>query len=151
MIAGGVSQGIEPVYKNVYNQGTAAGEMMRINPVLLDKMKEKGVYNKSTLDDIINNKGSVQSVDWLDDHEKLVFRTAFEIDQKAILRLASARQKFIDQAQSLNLFFSSDEDEEYISEVMKEAFLDERIKSIYYLRSEAGVQAAKGECIACEG
>lgn len=149
LIAGGVSQGIEPIYKNVYNQSTAAGEMTRINPILLEVMKEKGVYNDKTLDDIIDNKGSVQHVDWLDEHEKLVFKTSFEIDQKSILRLASIRQQYVDQAQSLNLFFSADEEEEYISEVFKEAFLDERIKSIYYLRSEAGVQASKGECLAC--
>lgn len=150
LIAGGVSQGIEPVYKNVYNQSTAAGEMTRINPALLKVMKEKGVYSDKTLTDIIDNKGSVQQVDWLDDHEKLVFKTSFEIDQKVILRLASTRQQYVDQGMSLNLFFSAEEEEEYISEVFKEAFLDERIKSIYYLRSEAGVQSSKGECLACQ-
>ena len=85
-----------------------------------------------------------------DDEEKLVFKTAFEIDQKVIIRLASIRQKYICQAQSLNLFFAADEDETYISEVHKEAFLDPNIKSLYYLRSLAGVYASK-ECLACEG
>jgi len=151
LICGGVSQGIEPVYKNVYTQGSAAGELNRINPILLDLMKNRGIYSEDQLDDIIQNKGSVQHVDWLKDDEKLVFKTAFEIDQRAILRLASVRQQYICQAQSLNLFFAADESEEYISEIHKEAFLDPNIKSLYYLRSLAGVQVSKNECLACEG
>jgi ribonucleoside-diphosphate reductase alpha chain len=87
----------------------------------------------------------------LNDDEKAVFKTAFEIDQKQIIRLASARQRYIDQAQSINLFFSADEDEAYISEVHKIAFTDPYIKSLYYIRSESGVQVSKGECIACHG
>lgn len=151
LLCGGVSQGIEPVVQNVYNQPTAAGEIERVNPTLLKIMKERGVYNKATRRDIIDNQGSVQHVDWLSDDEKMVFKTAFEIDQKIILRLASQRQRHIDQGQSLNLFFDANEDEEYIAEVHKEAFLDENIKALYYLRSKAGVQASKDECIACEG
>lgn len=151
LICGSVSQGIEPIYQNVYIQGSAGGEMNRINPVLLEIMKERGAYNDKVLADIDDNNGSVQHVDWLDDDEKEVFKTAFEINQKAIIKLASDRQQFICQAQSLNLFFDADEDEEYITEVHMEAFLDPNIKSLYYLRSLAGVKAAKGECVACEG
>lgn len=150
LICGSVSQGIEPIYKNAYTQGTASGEMSRINPVLIDVLKAKGKYTDAVINDIINHKGSVQHLDFLSDHEKLVFKTAFEIDQKVIVRLAALRQKYICQSQSLNLFFAADEDERYISEVHKEAFLNENIKSLYYLRSEAGVQASK-ECIACHG
>ena len=151
LICGGVSQGIEPVYQNVYTQGSSAGEMNRINPVLLEVMKEKNVYSSSTLNSIIEKKGSVQHVDWLTEDQKLVFKTAFEIDQRAILRLASTRQKFICQGQSLNLFFAADEDEAYISEIHKEAFLDPNIKGLYYLRSLAGVEVSKDECLSCEG
>lgn len=151
LIAGSVSQGIEPIYKNVYTQGTAAGEMYRINPVLLKLMIERNVYNKKTLNRIADNNGSVKNETWLSEDEKLVFKTAFEIDQNVLVRLASTRQQYIDQAQSLNLFFSAEEDEDYISSVFKGAFLDPRIKSIYYLRSESGVTVTKGECLACEG
>ncbi|CAB4222663.1 NrdA Ribonucleotide reductase, alpha subunit [uncultured Caudovirales phage] len=151
LICGSVSQGIEPIYKNAYVQNTAAGKMDRVNPTLLKLMKEKDIYNDETVKNIINNNGSVQHVDWLDDHEKSVFKTAFEIDQKQIIRLASARQRYIDQAQSINLFFSADEDESYISEVHKLAFKDPYIKSLYYIRSESGVNVSKGECIACHG
>lgn len=150
-IMGGVSQGIEPVYKNVYVQGSAAGEMNRINPVFLQLLKEKGIYDDAHIDEVINNNGSVQNVGWLNDEEKKVFKTAFEIDQKVIVRLASVRQQFVDQAQSINLFFSADESEEYISEVHQMAFNDPMIKSLYYIRSESGVQASKGECESCAG
>lgn len=151
LICGGVSQGIEPVYKNIYIQGTSSGEMNRINPSLLKLMKAKGRDNERTINEIIHSNGSVQNVNWLDDLEKSVFKTAFEIDQKTIIRMASARQKYIDQAQSINLFFSADEDEEYISEIHQLAFKDPYIKSLYYIRSESGVMASKGECVACEG
>jgi len=150
-IMGGVSQGIEPVYKNVYVQGSAAGEMNRINPVFLELLKEKGIYDDKHINEVINHNGSVQDVEWLNEEEKKVFKTAFEIDQKVIIRLASVRQQFIDQAQSINLFFSSDESEEYISEVHQMAFNDPLIKSLYYIRSESGVQASKGECESCAG
>ena len=77
--------------------------------------------------------------------------TAFEINQESIVRLASARQRYICQAQSLNLFFPADESEEVISAVHKLAFKDKYIKSLYYIRSEAGVQGSTGECVVCEG
>ncbi len=151
LIVGSVSQGIEPIYKNAYIQNTAAGKIDRVNPTLLRLMKEKGVYSDETVKDIIANNGSVQHVDWLKDDEKEVFLTAFEIPQTQIIRLASARQKYIDQAQSINLFFSADEDEEYISEVHKMAFKDPYVKSLYYIRSENGVNVNKSECTTCQG
>ena len=150
LICGSVSQGIEPIYKNAYVQNTAAGKMDRVNPSLLNVMKDKGIYSNDLVKDIIANNGSVQHVEWLTDDEKLVFKTAFEINQHQIIRLASVRQKFIDQAQSINLFFSADEDEAYISEVHKAAFKDPYIKSLYYIRSETGVNTSK-ECLACHG
>ena len=151
LVCGSVSQGIEPVYKNVFVQGSPAGEINRINPVLVDLMKSKDVYSEETINQIIKDNGSVQLVDWLTDEEKAVFKTSFEINQEVLVRLASARQKYICQAQSLNLFFPSDTPEEEISRVHKLAFKDKYIKSLYYLRSEAGVRGSSGECVACEG
>tara|TARA_R110000803_G_scaffold49300_2_gene102464 strand:- start:107 stop:1813 length:1707 start_codon:yes stop_codon:yes gene_type:complete len=151
LICGGVSQGIEPVYKNVFVQGTPAGEINRINPVLVDLMKVKGVFNHDNIDAIIKDNGSVQLVDWLTDEEKVVFKTAFEINQEVLLRLASVRQRHICQAQSLNLFFPAEVSEEEVSRIHKIAFKDKYIKSLYYVRSEAGVRGSTGECVACEG
>lgn len=151
LICGGSSQGIEPIVSNLYNQPTSAGEINRANPYFIKLAKERGKWNKRTERHLIEHNGSVRGLDFLSESESLVFRTAYEIDQRAILRLASARQQYIDQAQSINLFFDADEDEGYIAEIHKEAFKDPMIKSLYYMRTQAGVQAAKNECVACEG
>ena len=150
LIMGGVSEGINPDTAYVYTQRTAAGEVERINPELLNLMKEKGLYTKKYIEEVRDAMGSVQGVDWLTDDEKAVFRTAFEIPQMAVIQLASQRSQYIDQWQSLNLFFAADEDEMYINEVHKEAFKDPNILALYYVYSKAGVQASKDECLACQ-
>lgn len=149
-LAGQVSQGITPWLANVFLEPTASGELMRINPSFLKLAKARGKYNKALITNVVNNKGSVQHLSWLTEHEKLVYKTAFEIDQRSLLRLASARQPYIDQGQSLNLHFSSEESEAYVTEVTLEMLLDPNIKGAYYLRSESGVQASKDTCLACE-
>lgn len=151
-LAGSLSQGIEPLVSNCFNKQSAAGELTRMNPELVKVMRAKGVYSEDVMNDLaINYSGSVQHVEWLTEEEKQVFKTAYEIDQKALLRQASMRQRFIDQGQSLNLFVSATEDEEYVAELHKIALLDPYIKGLYYLRSERGVKASTGECKACEG
>jgi ribonucleoside-diphosphate reductase alpha chain len=147
---GGVSEGISPDTAMVYTQKSAGGEVDRVNPYLLKLMKEKVVFNKANVEDVRDKMGSVQHVTWLTEDEKLVFRTAFEINQHTIIRLAAARGKFMDQWQSLNLFFAAGEDESYINEVHKEAFLNPDILGLYYVYSMAGVQASKDECLACQ-
>lgn len=151
LIMGGVSQGIEPVIGNAFIQNTSAGEIERVNPCFLKIARERGKYNKELIKDVAANYGSVQHLPWLSDHEKLVLRTAFEINQEVIIRQASQRQKYIDQGQSLNLFFSADESEAEVARIHKIAFLDPMIKSLYYVRTQAGVAGSKGECVACEG
>jgi ribonucleoside-diphosphate reductase alpha chain len=149
-LMGGVSEGINPDPAMVYTQMTSAGEVERVNPKLLGIMKERKVFNKKTVTELKAKMGSVQHVEWLSAEEKLVFKTAFEIDQVAIIRLASQRKKFIDQWQSLNLFFSAEESEAVISRVHQIAFEDENILALYYIYSSAGVQASNGECLACQ-
>lgn len=150
LLVGGISQGVEPIAMNVFSQVTAGGTVRRINPTLLKIMDERGVNTKDVLKDIEDNAGSVQHVKWLSDDEKEVFKTAFEINQKSILQAASQRQKWICQSQSLNLFFAANEQEEWISEVVQEFFEDPYLITLYYQRSQAGVKASKGECVACE-
>lgn len=150
LLMGGESEGINPDPAYVFTQATAGGEVDRVNPVLLEIMKKKGVATKKHFKEIGDAFGSVQGVDWLNDEEKKVFRTAFEMNQSALVRLASARGKYVDQWQSLNLFFSAGEDPAEIARVHKEAFLDEEIIGLYYLYSKAGVGGAQGEaCEAC--
>lgn len=149
VLMGGVSEGINPDPAMVYTQMTAGGEVERVNPQLLKIMKERGKFNKRVITELKDKMGSVQHVDWLSDEEKAVFKTAFEINQEVILRQASARGRYIDQWQSLNFFFSADEEEEYISHIHQMAFEDENILGTYYIYSSSGVQASKEACEAC--
>lgn len=148
---GGVSEGINPDPAMVFTQKSAGGSIDRIVPSLLKIMKERGVYNKKTIKSITERFGSVQHVDWLSDDEKAVFKTAFEINQKTVVNLASARGRYIDQWQSLNLFFAAEERPEWISEVHQQAFEDPNILGLYYIYTQAGIGAAKEtECVACQ-
>jgi ribonucleoside-diphosphate reductase alpha chain len=146
---GGISEGINPDPAMIYNQATAAGEVDRINPVLYEMMKERGVYNKREINKVIDDFGSVKGVDWLGDSEKEVFKTAFEIGQGSVVRLASSRARYLDQWQSVNLFFAGNAPPEYISQVHQMAFEDENMLALYYVYSSSGVGASKDECVAC--
>lgn len=149
LIMGAASEGINPDTGMVFTQRSAGGEIDRINPFLLALMKERGVYNKTTVERIRMAMGSVRNEEWLTDHEKEVFKTAFEINQHDILNQAIDRGVYLDQWQSLNLFFSAEEDEAVVAEVHQRAIEDEGILGLYYVYSQAGVQASNGECTAC--
>lgn len=151
LLMGGISEGINPDPAMTYTQKTAAGDVERINPTFLKLMKERGYNNKATLKSITDKFGSVQHLDWLTDEEKAVFKTAFEIDQFVILRMTAARQKFVDQGQSMNLFFSAEEKPEHIGRVMTAAAKNEGILAVYYIYTQAGVKAAQEtQCLACQ-
>jgi ribonucleoside-diphosphate reductase alpha chain len=152
IIQGGVSEGIQPVYANVFEQDTAGGTVYRINPVLLDIMKERDMYTEEVMRRIAEDQGSVQGEDWLTDHEKAVFRTAFEVSQESILLMAAHRQREVDQGQSVNLFFTADETEEEIARIHDIAFKDPYIHSLYYLQSQNKAmkhKIDKDECLSC--
>lgn len=158
-ILGGVSQGVEPVFANVYEAQTAGGIVYRVNPVLIPLMKERGVYNKQTMQHIAENQGSVFAEDWLSQEEKEVFRTAFELNQETILMMASQRQKEMDatrggQGQSINLYFKANTPEEEVSRLHSVAYDDPHIKSLYYVRTlneESTLDVPVPTCLACEG
>ena len=134
----GASEGIGLDTAMAFTKQSAGGEFFRINKVLLKWMKEKGLDVDSCVREIVANKGSVQKVDWLDDEEKAALRTGFEIPMEDYLRLCSQRQKYIDQGQSINLYFTSNDSEEYIGKIHRQAFLDEGILSLYYIYSMRG-------------
>lgn len=137
-IMSGASEGIGLDVAMVFTKQTAGGEVFRINKVLLKLMKERGVYNDENIMSIAKAKGSVQHVDWLTPEEKQVFLTAFEIPMEWVIKLASQRQKYIDQGQSLNLYFTSNDSEEYIGKIHRMAFEDEGILTLYYIYSVRG-------------
>jgi len=149
LIMGGVSEGINPDPAMAFTQATAGGAVERINPILYELMKKKGVYTKKHLQQIIDAFGSVQHVDWLDEEEKKVFKTAFEINQEVVIRYAAARQPYICQGQSINTFFAADEDPAWIAHIHKQAFENENILGLYYITTLAGVHGSR-ECEACQ-
>lgn len=146
-IMGGLSEGINPDPSMVFNQVTPAGEVNRINQFLLKIMKERGVYSQKEVDRIAARGGSVQDCEWLTQHEREVFRTAFELNMHDHIRLCATRQKHIDQGQSINLFFAGDAKPKYISSVHYEAFTNENILSLYYIYS---TRLAAGLLPVCE-
>lgn len=145
------TEGINPETALVKVKESVAGELYRINTALLKIMKERGVYNTQTINDIHHHKGSVQHVTWLTEDEKPVFRTAFEIPMEDHLSLCSQRQVYIDQQQSINLFFSGSDSEEYIAKVQKIALLDEMCNGTYYnYSSRGGVFVRPESCAICQ-
>ena len=148
-LMGGMSESTFPDPAMVFTAGSAAGELDRIPPQFLKLLKEKGKYTKEVIENIVANNGSVQQLDFLSDHEKSVFKNAFEIDQWVIFRMAKARQKYICQGQSLNFFIAENENTEtLLSDLMSACVLDEDILSQYYIYTRSGV-VISGECVAC--
>ena len=147
LIQGGVSQGIEPVFSNVYTQAMAGGNVNRVNPVLLALLKARGKAQQAVIDDIAEHDGSVQHIDWLSERERSVFKTMFEVDQMQIIRHAAARQPYIDQMQSINL--ANCNDQKYMSDVHAYAWSNDNIHSLYYLHPSDKVRPVP-TCEACE-
>lgn len=137
-IMAGASEGIGLDTAMAFTKQSAGGEFFRVNKVLVKWIKEKGLDFDKCVREVVANKGSVQNVDWLDDEEKAALRTGFEIPMEDYLRLCSQRQKYIDQAQSINLYFTSNDTEEYIGKIHRMAFKDEGILSLYYIYSMRG-------------
>lgn len=150
ILMGGVSESVFPDPGMVFDAGSSVGELRRIVPEFYELMKERGHYNQETLDSIIKNIGSVQHLDWLTNEEKQVFKTAFEIDQRVLLRYASQRQQYLCQGQSLNFYIPEDHSEEYFSELMTMVIVDPNILSQYYVYSRSGVTIAADQCTVCE-
>lgn len=153
LITGNISAGIEPINANAYVKKTAKGTFIEFNPLLKTKLQQINKDTEEVWNKIIKDEGSVRSLDFLTDEDKEVFKTAFEIDQRVLINLASDRQQFICQAQSLNLFFPKDVDPQYFHEVHWSAWKN-KIKTLYYVRSSSVLRAdlsSRGECVACEG
>jgi len=147
IIMGNTSPSIEPYRANAYRQDTLSGAHLNKNKYLDNLIKEKCDADKrldyqEIWSSIIANEGSVQHLDILSDWEKDVFKTAMEIDQRWIVDHASHRQSYIDQAQSLNLFFRPDVSVKYLHAVHFQAW-KQGLKTLYYCRSEKIAKADK--------
>jgi ribonucleoside-diphosphate reductase alpha chain len=176
IIMGNTSPSIEPYRANAYRQDTLSGSHLNKNK-FLDKVIVKEAEGKSedwyndTWSSIIANDGSCQHLDWMDENTKYVFKTAMEIDQRWVIEHAADRQEFIDQAQSLNVFFRPNANIKYIHAIHFLAW-KKGLKTMYYCRSEKVGKADRvskrverevikeldmseivqgNDCIACEG
>jgi ribonucleoside-diphosphate reductase alpha chain len=155
-ISGGVSPSIEPIPANVYNLKTAKGVFIKRNKILENLLEKKGYNIDSVWDQILKDQGSVYGLpDYiLSDEEKEIFLTFKEINQLEIIRQNGIRQKYVDQAISLNLSFDPNDTPKWISQVHKEAH-KLGIKTLYYLRTESVLRGDNlqrlSECISCEG
>lgn len=172
ILMGNTSPSIEPFRANAYRQDTLSGSHLHKNQYLDKILKDKaGDKYDEVWSSIIANDGSVQHLDILDDWTKDVFKTSMEIDQRWVVQHAADRQEFIDQAQSLNVFFRPDAHIKYIHAVHFQAW-KQKLKTMYYCRSDKIAKADKvakkiereviaeidlkamteGEtCLACEG
>jgi ribonucleoside-diphosphate reductase alpha chain len=156
---------IEPLKSNMYTHRTRAGAHVVKNKYLEEVLDAHDCNDEYTWDGILANDGSVQHIPYLTDHEKNVFKTAFELDQSWVVEHSAKRQPFICQGQSVNLFFPSGANKGYVNAVHLKAY-KEGLKGLYYLRTTAGKTADnvgakvvrnalkdfdEDECISCQG
>jgi ribonucleoside-diphosphate reductase alpha chain len=147
ILMGNTSPSIEPYRANAYRQDTLSGSHLNKNRYLDEIIQSESVNHKEGWADevwssIIANDGSVQHLDWMDDWTKDVFKTSMEIDQRWVVQHAADRQEYIDQAQSLNVFFRPDSHIKYIHAVHFQAW-KQGLKTMYYCRSDKIAKADK--------
>ena len=151
-ILGQVSQGIEPIWSNIYVKDIAKIKTTVKNPFLVKLLQEKGMDTPEVWRDIRDRDGSVQHLDFLTENEKDVFKTYSEIDQMDIVYQAANRQNHIDQGQSLNIIVHPDMPIKEINKIHITAW-KLGVKSLYYQHSMNAAQKfkQKKECASCEG
>lgn len=151
-ILGQTSPGIEPFSSNYFKAGLSKGNFMRKNKYLQRLLAEKGLDNEDIWRSIMLNQGSVQHLEELSDEEKMVFKTFKEISQLEIIQQAAIRQKFIDQAQSLNLNIPSALPVREVNKLIIEAW-QLGVKTLYYQRSQSvskEMVTSLVSCVSCE-
>lgn len=139
-IAGSIP-GIEPIYKNIYVKANISGDFIIVNNALVNELKSRGLWSKEMLDDLKYHDGSVQDIAAIPQELKERFKETFEIDMKWLVRAAAARGKWIDQSQSLNIFYAGTSGKE-ISDLYMYAW-EAGVKTTYYLRSLGASQVEK--------
>jgi len=168
-LIGDTSPSIEPWKANAFTSRTRAGSHLKKNTYLEEELTKVGKNTEEVWSSIITNGGSVQHLDFLDDHTKAVFKTAIEINQDWVVYLGGSRQKYLCQGQSLNVFFPAGASKAYLHKVHYNAW-KYGCKGMYYLRTETSNRAenvaqkverdrlvefsetqSQEECVACQG
>jgi ribonucleoside-diphosphate reductase alpha chain len=137
----GVSQSIEPTYQNLFVKSNLSGEFTVVNPFLVADLKRAGLWDGVMVNDLKYYDGSVQPADRLPDELKQLYATAFEIDPRWLVEAAARRQKWIDQAQSLNLYMAEPNGRK-MDNLYQLAWI-RGLKTTYYLRSMGATHVEK--------
>jgi ribonucleoside-diphosphate reductase alpha chain len=137
----GVSQSIEPTYKNLYAKSNLSGEFTVVNTYLVEDLKKLGLWDAEMIDDLKYFDGSIQEIERIPDHVRRKYITAFELEPKWLIECGSRRQKWIDMGQSLNLYIAEPNGKK-LSEMYQRAWR-KGLKTTYYLRSVAATQIEK--------
>jgi len=137
----GVSQSIEPTYQNLYVKSNLSGEFTVVNPYLVRDLKARGLWDKVMVNDLKYYDGSVQAIDRIPADLKAIYSTAFEVEPRWLVEAASRRQKWIDQAQSLNLYINNANGKK-LDITYRMAWFS-GLKTTYYLRSLAATGTEK--------
>ena len=136
-----VCQSIEPTYQNLFVKSNLSGEFTVVNPYMVNDLKERGLWDDVMVSDLKYFDGSVQQIDRIPDDLKMLYSTAFEVDPRWLVECASRRQKWLDQAQSLNLYMSAP-DGKKMDNLYKLAWI-RGLKTTYYLRSLGATHVEK--------
>jgi ribonucleoside-diphosphate reductase alpha chain len=166
IICGNTSPSIEPYRANAFTQKTKSGSSLLKNEYLENVLQDLDQDTEEVWKSIVTNGGSVQHLDFLDDWNKDVFKTAVELDQRWVIEMAADRQEYICQSQSLNVFFPANVSKQELHATHMMAW-KRGVKTLYYLRSEAYKRAETVSdealrrqifesidddgCLACEG
>jgi ribonucleoside-diphosphate reductase alpha chain len=137
----GVSQSIEPTYQNLFVKSNLSGEFTVVNPYLVDDLKAQGLWDSVMVNDLKYYDGSVQQIDRIPDELKQLYATAFEVDARWLVEAGSRRQKWLDQAQSLNLYMREPSGKK-LDNLYKLAWV-RGLKTTYYLRSMGATHVEK--------
>ena len=137
----GVSQSIEPTYQNLYVKSNLSGEFTVVNPYLVTDLKARGLWDGVMVNDLKYYDGSVQAIDRIPEDIKAIYATAFEVEPRWLVDAASRRQKWIDQAQSLNLYINNANGKKL--DITYRMAWYSGLKTTYYLRSLAATGTEK--------
>ncbi len=137
----GVYECIEPQVSNLFKRETLSGEFLQVNAYLVEELKRLGLWDGRAREALREANGSVQDLEWVPEHVRALYRTAWELPQRALIDMAAARTPYLDQSQSLNLFLASPTIGKLSS--MYAYAWKSGIKTTYYLRSRPATRIAQ--------
>jgi ribonucleoside-diphosphate reductase alpha chain len=145
----GVAQSIEPAYQNLYVKSNMSGDFTVVNEYLVRDLKARGLWDEVMVNDLKYFDGSIGAIDRIPDDLKALYATAFEIDSAWLIEAASRRQKWIDQAQSLNLYIANPSGKKL--DALYRLAWSRGLKTTYYLRSRSATHVEKSTLKGTDG